>query len=77
VDFHFGTLSPSPGLDIDDDGYDDLLVGAAGATAIDAQGYRLNAGTIYVVYGSPARSRCPRQVFRSSPTARFPALAVW
>src|SRR5262249_54032350 len=49
-----GTLPLTPDMDLDGDGSDDLLVGAAGAATDTAVGgFDLSGGKVYVLYGAP------------------------
>jgi len=53
-----GSLSATPFLDLDGDGVDDLVVGAANAD-ISSPSLLDKAGRIYAVYGSPSRLTPP------------------
>jgi ELWxxDGT repeat protein len=54
----FGNLPHTPGIDLNRDGYDDLLVSASRA---DTTGVRLidQAGAVYSIYGTPRRREVP------------------
>ena len=48
------TLAATPDIDLNGDGIDDLLIGAADAdTETTTNGLTKNAGRVYVVYGAP------------------------
>ncbi|MFP6769822.1 MAG: hypothetical protein VB859_16720, partial [Planctomycetaceae bacterium] len=54
----FGFLPTSNSMDLDHDGYDDLMIGAPQADSLRAQVLE-DAGAIYAVYGSPRRLELP------------------
>ena len=54
-----GALPLTPDMDINGDGVDDLLIGAANAaTDTSSGGFAPYAGKLYVVYGAPQYIRC-------------------
>jgi ELWxxDGT repeat protein len=58
----FGTLTRTPGMDINADGIDDLFIGAAtAASTID--GTRIDAGRLYMIYGSRLIQEIPDRGF--------------
>ena len=54
----FGTLPATPNLNLDNDRYDDLVIGASLADSV-GQSVKQDAGKIYAVYGSPRRLVLP------------------
>ena len=60
-DFEFdglGTLSTTPAFDLDGDGLDDLVIGAAGAD-VTTSDVIPGGGRVYVIYGSSSRAALP------------------
>ncbi len=57
-----GTLAASPSIDLNVDGVDDLLLGAAAADGLVGLA-RSNAGRGYVVYGQPTTQAIPNEAF--------------
>src|SRR5690606_26819994 len=53
-----GQLLQSVGADFDRDGYDDLLLGAAGVDVLGTSSVS-QAGALYAIYGSPRRQFTP------------------
>ena len=61
LDF-FGRMPTTPGMDLDGDGFDDLLATAINANTVIDGSLVPAAGKIYVIHGSPAPQALPAQI---------------